>query len=48
MNKEEINKLLTEMEYKREIAKLKSEVRKKDKLINKLEEKIKLMKGRVK
>ena len=41
MNKEETNKLMTILEYRREISKLKSELKRKDKLIQRLENKIK-------
>jgi hypothetical protein len=41
MNKEETNKLMTILEYRREISKLKLELKKKDKLIQRLENKIK-------
>lgn len=41
MNKEETNKLMTILEYRREISKLKLELKRKDKLIQRLENKIK-------
>ena len=41
MNKEEANKLMTILEYRREISKLKLELKRKDKLIQRLENKIK-------
>jgi predicted RNase H-like nuclease (RuvC/YqgF family) len=41
MNKEETNKLMTILEYRREISKLKAEIKRKDKLIQRLENKIK-------
>jgi len=47
MNKEETHKLLTALEYRREISKLKYEIKKKEKIIQKLKEKIeKMKKGR--
>lgn len=44
MNKEEIHELMTEMELKREISKLKLEIKRKNKIIQRLKEKLK--KGR--
>ena len=41
MNKEETNTLMTILEYRREISKLKLELKRKDKLIQRLENKIK-------
>ena len=41
MNKEETNKLMTILDLRREISKLKLEIKRKDKLIQKLENKIK-------
>ena len=46
MNKEEIHELMTEMELKREISKLKLEIKKRDKLIERLKEKIKKLEKR--
>ena len=41
MNKEETNKLMTILDLRRENSKLKSELKRKDKLIQRLENKIK-------
>lgn len=41
MNKEETNTLMTILEYRREISKLKAEIKRKNKLIERLENKIK-------
>ena len=46
MNREETNNLMTVLELRRENAKLKAELKRKDKLIHKLEEKIEMMKRR--
>lgn len=41
MNKEETNTLMTILELRRENAKLKAEIKRKEKLIHRLEEKLK-------
>lgn len=46
MNREETNNLMTVLELRRENAKLKAELKRKDKLIYRLEEKIEMMKRR--
>lgn len=41
MVKEDIHEIMTQLELRREISKLKHEIKKRDKLIQRLEEKIK-------
>lgn len=41
MNKEDTHEILKELDYRREISKLKHEIKKRDKLIQRLKEKIK-------
>lgn len=46
MNKEDTHEILKELDYRREISKLKLEIKKRDKLIQRLKEKIKKLEKR--